>query len=82
MARFYFDFHDAGGTLRDDAGEELPSATIARKEALKTIGQAVRDLTYRHSDGRVVLEVRDGEGPLLRVSAVIETVPLKGWRGL
>ena len=55
MARFYFDFYDAGGTLRDDAGEELPSATIAREEALKTIGQAVKDLTYRHSDGRVVL---------------------------
>ena len=52
MARFYFDFHDAGGVLRDDAGEELPSATIARKEALKTVGQAVKDLTYRHSDGR------------------------------
>ena len=77
MARFYFDFHDAGGILRDDAGEELPSATIARKEALKTVGQAVKDLTYRHSDGRVVIEVRDGEGPLLRVSAVIETTPLK-----
>ena len=50
MARFYFDFHDAGGVLRDDAGEELPSATIARKEALKTVGQAVMDLTYRHGD--------------------------------
>ena len=77
MARFYFDFHDAGSVLRDDAGEELPSDTIARKEALKTVGQAVMDLTYRHSDGRVVIEVRDGEGPLLRVSAVIETTPLK-----
>ena len=77
MARFYFDFYDAGGILRDDDGEELPSATIAREEALKTVGQAVKDLTYRHSDGRVVLEVRDGEGPLLRVSAVIETTSLK-----
>ena len=24
MARFYFDFHDANGVLRDDDGEELP----------------------------------------------------------
>jgi hypothetical protein len=44
MARFYFDFHDASGILTDDAGEELPSATIAREEALKTVGQAVKDL--------------------------------------
>jgi hypothetical protein len=73
MARFYFDFHDASGILRDEAGEELPSATIA----LKTVGQAVKDLTYRHADGRVVIEVRDGDGPVLRVLAVVETTSLK-----
>jgi hypothetical protein len=77
MARFYFDFYDASGILRDDAGEELPSATIARKEALENVGQAVRDLTYRHSEGCVVIEVRDGEGPILRVSAAFETTSLK-----
>ena len=62
MTRFYFDFRDASGILRDDAGEELPSATIARKEALRIVGQAVNDLTYRHSEGCVVIDVRDGEG--------------------
>ena len=25
MARFYFDFHDACGILRDDVGEEFPA---------------------------------------------------------
>ena len=69
MARFYFDFHDASGILRDEAGEELPSATIARKEALKTVGLAVKDL--------IVIEVRDGDGPVLRVLAVVETTSLK-----
>ena len=77
MARFYFDFHDANGVLRDDDGEELPSAVIARKVAIETIGHAVKDLTFRHADGRVVIEVRDGEGPVLRVSAVVETTSLK-----
>ena len=77
MVRFYFDFHDANGVLRDDAGEELPSAVIARKAAIETVGHAVKDLTFRHSDGRVVIEVRDGEGPVLRVSAVVETTTLK-----
>jgi hypothetical protein len=73
MGRFYFDFHDDTGIIRDDAGEELPSATAARKEALEVVGQAVKDLTHRHSDGRIVIEVRDGDGPIFRVSAVVET---------
>ena len=77
MARFYFDFHDANGVLRDDAGEELPSAIIARKVAIETVGQTVKDLTFRHVGGRVVIEVRDGDGPVLRVSAVVETTSLK-----
>jgi hypothetical protein len=77
MPRFYFDFHDANGILRDEDGEELASATIARKVALESIGETVRDFTYRHDDGRVVIEVRDGEGPVLRVSAVVEATSLK-----
>jgi Domain of unknown function (DUF6894) len=77
MARFYFDFCDASGILRDDAGEELPSAAIARKVALETIGHAVKELTYRHSEGHVVIEVRDGEVPILRVSAALETTFLR-----
>ena len=77
MARFYFDFHDANGVLRDDAGEELPSAIIARKEAIETVGQAVKDLTFRHSDGRILIHVRDGDGPVLSVSGVVETTFLK-----
>ena len=48
MARFFFDFHDAGGIFVDGAGEELPSAAIARKEALETVDQAVKDLTFHH----------------------------------
>jgi Domain of unknown function (DUF6894) len=77
MARFYFDFHDANGVLRDDDGEDLPDAVIARNVALETIGETVKELTYRHDGARVVIEVRDGDGPVLRVSAVVETTSLK-----
>ena len=77
MARFYFDFHDANGILRDDDGEDLPDAIIARNVALETIGETVKDLTYRHDGARVVIAVRDGEGPVLRVSALVETTFLK-----
>ena len=77
MARFYFDFQDANGILRDDDGEDLPSAIIAQNVALETIGHTVKDLTYWHSGGRVVIDVRDGKGPVLRVSAVVETTSFK-----
>ena len=77
MARFYFDFHDATGILRDEAGDELPSAITARKEAIETVGHALKDLTVRHSDGGVVIEVRDGDGPILSVSGVVETTSLR-----
>ena len=77
MARFYFDFHDANGVLRDDDGEDLPDAIIARNVALETIGETVKELTYRHDGARVLIEVRDGERPILRVSAVVETISLK-----
>ena len=77
MAKFYFDFHDINGVLRDEAGDEMPNAIIARKEAIETIGLAVKDLAFRHSDGRVVIEVRDGDGPILSVSGVVETTSLR-----
>jgi hypothetical protein len=60
MARFYFDFHDANGILRDEAGEELPSATVAKKEALKAASHTLKDLAYRDLEGCIVIEVRDG----------------------
>ena len=78
MARFYFDFHDANGILRDEAGEELPSTIVAKKEALKAASHTLKDLAHRDLEGSVVIEVRDGDGPLLRVSAFVETAILKG----
>ena len=76
MGRFYFDFHDDTGIIRDEAGEELPGAAAARKEALELIGQAVKDLAHRHLDGRIVVEVRNGDGPIFKVSALIATILL------
>ena len=77
MPKFYFDFHDTNGVLRDEAGDELSSAITARKEAIEAVGLAVKDLAFRHSDGRIVIEVRDGDGPILSVSGVVETTSLR-----
>ena len=44
MARFFFDHHDANGIFKDDVGDELTTATIARMVALKTVGEVVSRL--------------------------------------
>ena len=77
MARFFFDHHDANGIFKDEIGDELTTATMARMVALKTIGEVVKDLTFGHSEGRVTIDVRAGEETVFRVSAVIETTSLK-----
>ena len=78
MTKLYFDYQDANGILKDDVGEELPDTAVARKEALVTAGQTLQDVANRDLEGRVVIEVRDLDGPVLRVSATVETAPLKG----
>ena len=52
-------------------------AQPSRGRKRSTVGRAVKDLTYRHSEGCIVIEVRDGDGSLLKVSAVVETTSLK-----
>jgi hypothetical protein len=51
MRRFYFDIRDGNGVSKDQDGEELSSAAKARQVALKTAGQAVRDLTLGKAPG-------------------------------
>jgi hypothetical protein len=78
MRRFYFDIRDGNGVSKDQDGEELSSAAKARQVALKTAGQAVRDLTLGNSSqGRVEIEVRDSGGPVFKVLASIETISLQ-----
>ena len=78
MVRYYFDFHDSGsGLYLDEVGEELPSEAAARDVAMQTIGQMAGDFTRRYSEGRISVEVRDRNGPILRFSATFELMPLK-----
>lgn len=78
MTRYFFDFHDAAGVTIDHDGEELPDLAAARTEALRTIGEATRGLTAKGQDGRVLVEVRDCVGPVVRVEGTISTIDLTG----
>jgi hypothetical protein len=77
MPRFYFDFHDHGGTTINNDGEEFPSIEAAKKEALAALGDSARDFARRYSEGRVLIRVRDGRSAVLEVSATFEARPVK-----
>jgi hypothetical protein len=72
MPRFYFDFHEDDGSTIDDDGTEFPNIDAARDEALVALGDAARDFARRHSKGRLSVRVRDGNGPVLEMSATFE----------
>jgi hypothetical protein len=75
MPKFYFDFQDddGGGGETDDVGAVLPTVDHARKEAVAAIGDAVRDFSRSYCEGCLRILVRDTDGPVLEVSATLET---------
>jgi hypothetical protein len=76
MPRFYFDFEDGGLTI-DKEGEEFADVDAARKEAVVSVGQYAMDHTHRGAEGRLAVRVRDDQGLVLEVTAIIETRPIR-----
>jgi hypothetical protein len=76
MARFYFDFENGGSTIDQDAAE-FPNVDAAKQEAVATVGQCAMDRTRRGSEGRIIVVVRDDKGPVLEVTAIVETKPVE-----
>ncbi|HEU0150360.1 MAG TPA: hypothetical protein VFR21_26230 [Bradyrhizobium sp.] len=74
MPGFYFDFHD-GETAIDEEGANFASIDVARQEAVFAVGDAVRDFS-RQGLGKLVVRIRDKQGALFEVSAVIEAKPI------
>jgi hypothetical protein len=76
MARYHFDLEDCQGLTADDEGLELPTAQAAQEEAARTLAELARDTMRRPAKRllpyRMVLQVRDANGPVLRVSCTIE----------
>lgn len=75
MPTYYFDYREPDGLFADQVGYDLPDMEAARRLALSALGEATRDLTAEGRVGRLMLEVRDGVGPVLTLSASIEQFP-------
>ncbi len=72
MPTIYFDILSDADTIIDDKGVELPDACVAPQMALELLGQAILDGSRRGAPGVTRIELRDQNGPFLRVSAAVE----------
>jgi hypothetical protein len=68
MQRYYFDFRDGDRLHRDDAGEDISPERL-RAMATKSLVELARDRLVDAGESRhLAIEVRDDNGPVMRVS--------------
>jgi uncharacterized protein DUF6894 len=69
MPLYFFDITDTGKTWPDSEGTELASLEEAREEALRTLGEIVKDKLPDGDHRNFLIEIRQGDGaPLLSAS--------------
>ena len=74
MARYFFDFRSGGSSSTDEEGQDLPDVEAAHGMAIGALSDAIRDIAIEGSkDQQFAVEVRDEFGPVLCVSAVLES---------
>jgi hypothetical protein len=74
MARYFFDFRAGGASSIDEDGQDLPDTEAAHGMAIGALSDAIRDIAIEGSkDQKFAIEVRDEFGPVLHVSAVLES---------
>jgi hypothetical protein len=71
MSLYFFDLKSADVVSRDEDGIELPNAEAAHDLACGALVDAARDAILEGVlDQHYAVEVRDGVGPVLEISAV------------
>ena len=74
MDQYFFDFRSTHVFSRDETGVELPHAEAAHDMALHALVDAARDAVGEGSlDQRFAVEVRNGFGRVLEVTAVFNS---------
>ena len=68
MPLFHFDISEDGRLITDEEGQELSDRDAVRREALKTGASIARDVFIGGTAERVVVDVREGNIPILKVS--------------
>lgn len=74
MAHYFFDFKSLNTESLDTVGVELSDAEAAHDMALGALVDAARDAVIEGSlDQRFAVEVRNGIGPVLEVTAIFNS---------
>jgi hypothetical protein len=72
MPLYFFDITDTGKTWPDSEGTEFASLKEAREEALRTLGEIVKDKLPDGDHRNFLIEIREGDGaPLLSASLAL-----------
>ncbi|AHY50688.1 DUF6894 family protein [Bradyrhizobium japonicum] len=74
MPTIYFDILGDADTIIDDEGIKLPNISMAPEMALELLSQA---MARRGTGGVTKVELRDQNGPFLRVSAAVFSLQRK-----
>ena len=78
MTTYFFDFRVGEAFGADEEGEELPDLSAAHAKALAILAGAVKSLVSEGAVGQnLTVEVRDELGPVLNVSAVLNSMFLR-----
>ena len=74
LAQYFFDLRSASTFSRDTDGIELPDAVAAHDMALGALVDVARDAVMEGAlDQHFAVEVRNGTGPVLEVTAVFNS---------
>jgi hypothetical protein len=65
MPLYFFDITDIGKTWPDSEGTELASLEKAREEALRTLGEIVKDKLPDGDHRDFTIDIREGDGASL-----------------
>ena len=71
MPRYYFDTHDGNRLVPDEEGLDLDNIEAARMEAQRGIATMAGDVFPDGDHREIVVTVRDGSGPVLRVRLLL-----------
>jgi hypothetical protein len=78
MTQFFFDLRSADTFSQDEEGIELPDAAAAHRMALGALSDAAREAVIEGStDQLLAVEVRDGIGPVLEVTAFFSSTIIR-----
>jgi len=78
MVRYYFDFRSGDVLSRDEEGLDLADASVAHKEAIGSLSDAIRDIAIEGvKEQQIGVEVRDRLGVVFKATAILRSKILR-----